>query len=105
MPIVHIKVSNFEGEVLQSQKPVVVDFFADWCGPCKAFAPILEEFSEEEKGVKVCKLNVDKAQDIAARYKIESIPTIVFFRNGEEIDRFTGLKSKEALKEMVKKEE
>lgn len=95
-----IKISseNFEKEVLNSEKPVLVDFFADWCGPCKMMAPIVEELATELEGkVKVGKLNVDENSDIAIEYNVMSIPTLIVFKNGKEEKRLVGVRDKEEL--------
>ena len=90
---------NFEKEVLQSKIPVLVDFYAQWCRPCQMLAPVIKELAEELKGkVKVTKLDVDKNQSLAAKYKVMSVPTLILFKNGQEIKRIIGLRSKEELK-------
>ncbi len=89
---------NFEKEVLNSEKPVLVDFFADWCGPCKMMAPVIEELADELDGkAKVGKINVDENSDIAVEYNVMSIPTLIVFKNGKEDKRFVGLRNKEEL--------
>lgn len=83
--------SNFEDEVLKSDKPVLVDFWAEWCGPCKLVAPVLEEIAKDYNGkVKIAKLDVDHYQVVAARYGIRSIPTLMVFNNGEVVDQVIG---------------
>ncbi|WP_058485920.1 thioredoxin [Defluviitalea phaphyphila] len=90
--------SEFEAEVLQSKEPVLVDFFATWCGPCKMMAPIIDQLSEEMEGkAKVYKIDVDESRDLAAKYSIMSVPTIVFFKNGEIADQIVGAVPKEKL--------
>ncbi len=89
---------NFQEEVLNSNLPVLVDFYADWCGPCKMMAPIVEKIAEELEGkAKVGKVNVDQNQDLAIKYNIMSIPTIIIFKNGEESRRIVGVRDKEEL--------
>lgn len=97
MEVLKITSKNFEEEVLSSNTPVLVDFYADWCGPCKMMAPIMEEISQEVENVKVCKVNVDEAQDLAAEYDVMSIPTMIIFKDGEIKDKFIGVTSKETI--------
>lgn len=93
-----INSENFEQEVLNSEKPVLVDFFADWCGPCKMMAPIVEELATELDGkAKVGKINVDENSDIAVEYNVMSIPTLIVFKNGKEEKRLVGVRDKEEL--------
>lgn len=96
MSAVHVTLSNFREEVLQSDLPVLVDFWADWCAPCMMLAPIIEEISDELDGrVNVCKIDVDQAQDLAATYGVMSIPTLMIFSKGKEVERTVGYMSKE----------
>ncbi len=89
---------NFEKEVLKSEKTVLVDFYADWCGPCNAMAPVIEELATELDGkAKVGKINVDENSDIAVEYNVMSIPTLIIFKNGKEEKRLVGLRDKEEL--------
>ena len=88
---------NFEAEVLQADKPVLVDFWATWCGPCQKQGPIVEEISDERDDIKVCKLDVDEASDVAEKFSIMSIPTVIAFKDGEVIGKSVGLQSKESL--------
>ena len=89
---------NFEKEVLNSSEPVLVDFYADWCGPCKMMAPVVEELAGELQGkAKVGKINVDENQDLAMKYEVMSIPTLIVFKEGKETNRFVGVRDKEEL--------
>ncbi len=97
MSVLKITNDNFEKEILNSDKTTIVDFYADWCGPCKMMSPIIDKIAEENNNVKVGKLNVDEAQDIAAQYNVMSIPTIIVFKNGIEYKRFVGVTSKDNI--------
>lgn len=100
-----IKISseNFESEVLNAKQMVLVDFYADWCGPCKMMAPIIEKLAEELNGkVKVGKINVDENQNLAMKYNIMSIPTIIIFKDGKEIKRLVGIRDKNELLDELK---
>ncbi|OGI28018.1 MAG: thioredoxin [Candidatus Moranbacteria bacterium RIFOXYB1_FULL_43_19] len=95
---------NFEAEVLKSDKPVLVDFWAAWCGPCQMMGPIIEELAEEVKDkFKVGKVNVDENRETAAKYGIMSIPTLIIFKGGKEMQQLVGAQSKEGLKEELEK--
>lgn len=96
--------ANFEAEVLQSDKPVLVDFYADWCGPCKMMAPLVDQLAEEYDGkVVVGKLNIDDDEDVAAQYRVMTIPTLAVFKGGKLIDKLIGVNPKEAVKAMLDK--
>ena len=98
MATVTVNTDTFQSDVLQASEPVVVDFWAEWCGPCKMIAPALEEISTELNGkVKVAKLNIDENPELAARYGVRSIPTLMLFKNGEVADMKVGAAPKTAL--------
>ena len=97
MAVNHIKEDQFEAEVLKSEVPVLVDFYAEWCGPCKMMAPILEQVSEETPGVKFAAIDVDDAERLAIQYGISSIPCMILFKNGEEADRIIGAVPKQSI--------
>lgn len=102
MAEINLNKQNFEDEVIKSNIPVLVDFFATWCGPCQMLAPIIEQISEEYKGkIKVCKLNVDEEQELAIKYNVMSIPTLIFFKDGNAIKSSVGFVSKSELIEMM----
>lgn len=91
--------ANFDAEVVNSAQPVLVDFWAPWCGPCRMIGPVIEELAKEYAGkVKVCKLNTDEAQDTAGKYQISAIPTILLFKGGKVVQQLVGLQPKEELK-------
>ena len=96
-----ITTSNFEEEVLKSEVPVLVDFWAAWCGPCKMLSPIIKEIADEVQGVKIGKVNVDEEPDLAMKYKIMSIPTVMVFKNGEVVNKAIGMQTKAALLQLL----
>lgn len=101
MSVLVINEDNFEKEVLNSDKAVVLDFYADWCGPCKIQSPIIDNLSEENNNIKVGKINVDDNPELAEKYGIMSIPTILVIKNGEVTNQFVGVTEKEKLKEVL----
>ena len=94
MEVLKISEDNFNKEVLKENKTVLVDFYADWCGPCKMLSPIIEKVAKENKDTKFVKINVDEAQDLAIKYNIMSIPTLVVIKDGREVNRIVGLVDK-----------
>lgn len=102
MEVLKVTSENFEEEVLKSDKTVLIDFYADWCGPCKMLSPIIDAVANENEDIKVVKVNVDDAQNLAIQYQVMSIPTIVIIKEGKEINRSVGLISKSEVEEMVK---
>lgn len=102
MSIVHVTKENFQQKVLQAKKPVLVDFWAPWCGPCRMLAPILEEIAAETDGAVIAKVNVDEQPELAQQFGIMSIPTLVFFKEGRVTDTLVGLRDKAAILSLLK---
>ena len=100
--VLNIESSNFETEVIKSEKKVLIDFYADWCGPCQKLSPIVDKFAKEHSEIKVVRIDIDAQEDLADRYNIRSIPTLVVIENGEEINRVIGLVSEEKIIELCK---
>ena len=98
MKTVDVTYENFEEEILRSQLPVLVDFYADWCGPCRMLSPVMEEIANEFAGkIKVCRVNADEETKLAARYRVNALPAVIAFRNGERVDSSVGLKTKQQI--------
>lgn len=102
MAIIDLTKENFQAEVTKSDKPVLVDFWAVWCGPCQMMAPILHELETEMPDVQIGKVNVDEQMDLARQFRVVSIPTLIIFKNGQEAQRMVGVTSKEELKDALK---
>jgi thioredoxin 1 len=104
MSVITASDDNFEGEVLKSDKPVLVDFWAPWCGPCKAISPLVEELAQQfQDNVKFAKINVDDSQKTALTYGVRSIPTLILFKEGKILDTLVGLVPKSRLEEFIRK--
>ncbi len=101
MEIIEVNQNNFEKEILKSEKPVLIDFNANWCGPCRMLKPILEEIAKENDSVKIASINIDDEEDLADEYGVSSIPCLVFVKEGKEVKRSIGLQPKEAIEEMI----
>ena len=101
MSVVTVTKENFDAEVKNSTAPVLVDFWASWCGPCRMLSPVVDEIAEERSDVKVCKINVDEEQELAAKYGVMSIPTLMVFQNGEAAQTSVGVVPKAKILEML----
>ena len=102
MAVVKLTTENFDQEVFQAGQTVLVDFYADWCGPCKMMGPVVEEIANEETGVKVCKINIDEEMAVAQKYGVMSIPTFIAFKNGEIAGKQIGAVPKSKLQDMIR---
>ena len=102
--VIDVKKGNFQEEVISADKLAIVDFYATWCAPCKALAPVLEELADKYADkIKVVKVNVDEEESIAAKFGIASIPTVIFFKNGQTAASFVGLRSASEIEKMIEK--
>ena len=97
MAVINVTFENFEAEVIKSDIPALVDFWASWCGPCRMLSPIVDQIAEERTDIKVCKVNVDEQEELAMRYGIMSIPTLIVFKNGEIVKKTMGVQPKAAI--------
>ena len=102
MAIIDLTKENFQAEITKADKPVLVDFWAVWCGPCQMMAPILHELEAEMPDVQIGKVNVDEQMDLARQFRVVSIPTLIIFKNGQEVQRMVSVTSKEELKDALK---
>lgn len=102
MRIINLTKDSYHNEVMETEKVVVIDFWATWCGPCKMMAPVVEEVAKDYPDVKVCKVNVDEEPELSNAFKIVSIPTIVVIKNGEIIDSVVGYRPKEDIEKIIK---
>ena len=101
MAALHITKENFETEVLKSDQPVLVDFWAAWCGPCQMLLPTIEELAEEVTDAKICKINVDEQPELAAQFKVMTIPTLMVFKDGKAVNTSVGVKPKNEILNMI----
>ena len=101
MQEINITENNFETEVLKSEKPVLVDFWAAWCGPCQMLAPIIEELAGEVENAKICKVNVDEEPELAVKYNVMTIPTLIVFKGGQVVSSTSGVMPKSAILKML----
>ena len=102
MSAIHVNKNNFQEEVLNSDKPVLVDFWAPWCGPCRMVLPIIEEIAEENEDIKVAKINVDEEPELANQFGVMTIPTLYVFKNGQAVNHRSGAMPKEQILAMVR---
>ena len=103
MSVYSITNENFEAEVLQAKEPVLLDFYADWCGPCRMLSPIVHQLAEEAPQYRICKINVDEEPELARRFEVVSIPTLVVIKNGAVTERSTGVRPKAQILAMLEK--
>ena len=101
MSVIHLNSENFDKEIKQYAGVALIDFYADWCGPCKMVSPVVDEIAASQSGYKICKVNVDEASDLAAAFSVMSIPTLVVMKNGESVDTHIGLASKAKILSML----
>ncbi|MBQ2892746.1 MAG: thioredoxin [Oscillospiraceae bacterium] len=101
MSVLHINMNNFEAEVLNADKVVLLDFFAQWCGPCKMIAPSLEEIAAENEHIKVCKIDVDEDPELARQFKVTSIPLLVVMKDGKVVNQALGARPKDAILKLI----
>ena len=101
MKVLHINKDNFHNEVINSDKPVLLDFFASWCGPCRMVGPILDEIAEEREDIKVCKVDIDQQPELASRFRVMSVPTLMVMREGQIVEQSIGAKPKHQILAMM----
>ena len=101
MLILTVNKNNFQKEVLESDRPVLIDFWASWCGPCKSLSPIIDEISAEHPEIKVCKVNIDEEQELASQFDIMSVPTLLVIKDGKVVNQSVGLKPKNQILQML----
>ena len=101
MKVLHINKDNFHKEVMNSEKPVLLDFFASWCGPCRMVGPILDEIAEEREDIKVCKVDIDEQPELASRFRVMSVPTLMVMKEGKIVEQSIGARPKHQILAMV----
>lgn len=101
MAVIHVTKENFQKEVLEAKVPVLVDFWATWCGPCQMLGPVVEELANEVTDAKICKIDIDAEEDIALEYRIMSVPTLIVFKDGKKAASSVGVISKSEMKELI----
>ncbi len=101
--IINVTSDNFDRDVLKSDKPVLVDFWAEWCGPCRMIAPTLDEIAEENQSIRIAKVDVDNQQDLAHRFQVSSIPTFILFKDGQVADRMMGAMPKASFQSFIER--
>ncbi len=101
MSVITITKDNFKSEVLDSEKPVLIDFWASWCGPCRMMAPVIDAIADERKDIKVCKVNIDEESELASMFRIMSIPTVMALKNGEVVNGTVGVRPKNDILALV----
>ena len=102
MPVINITKDSFKNEVVESSKPVLIDFWASWCGPCRMVSPIVDEIAEERGDIKVCKINVDEQPELASAFQVMSIPSLFVLKNGKVVNKSVGARPKEQILGMLK---
>ncbi|MDD4295459.1 MAG: thioredoxin [Ruminiclostridium sp.] len=101
MSVIKVTKRNFENEVMQSEKTVLIDFWASWCSPCKMISPIIDEIAHEASDIRICKINIDEEPELTQKFRIMSVPTLTLIKNGKVIDSSVGLKSKAEVMKMI----
>ncbi len=101
MAALHVTKANFQAEVMESDKPVLIDFWASWCGPCQMIAPVIEELAGEVTNAKICKVNVDEEMELAAQFQVMSIPTLLVIKDGKVVASAVGVQSKQKILSML----